>query len=122
MAARKKKTPPKNSQQAKPCRKCGGTEFLSQMRNVSIDIGWNLTHLNAVAPCSMCTKCGNKTVTIDAKVGDLSGLIADPDIVAMRQQQAAAAAAANAGAPKKKGAKKKGAKKKATKKKAGRRK
>ena len=120
MAARKKKTPPQKSQ-VNPCRKCGGTEFLSQMRNVSIDIGWNLTHLNAVAPCSMCTKCGNKTVTIDAKVGDLSGLIADPDIVAMRQRQAAAAAAADAGAPKKKATKKKGAKKKATKKKAGRR-
>lgn len=57
------------------CRKCGNHESVTQLRKVVVDVGWALTQIHAIAPCVMCTKCGNNTVTVNAKIGDLAGLV-----------------------------------------------
>lgn len=61
------------------CQKCGCTELVTQLRKVTVDIGWKMTQMHAIAPARMCTKCGNLTVTINAAVGDLAGLVPEPD-------------------------------------------
>lgn len=60
------------------CQKCGCTELITQLRKVTVDIGWKMTQLHAIAPARMCTKCGNLTVVINASVGDLAGLVPEP--------------------------------------------
>lgn len=99
-----------------PCRKCGGTDFVTQLRKVQVDIGWKMTQIHAIAPANMCTKCGNLTVTLNATIGDLANLVPDPDAVERLKQ------AAMAGVEGQRGAAKKGTRKKATKKKAAKRK
>ncbi len=61
------------------CQKCGCTELVTQLRKVVVDVGWKMTQLHAIAPARMCTKCGNLTVTINAVIGDLAGLVPEPD-------------------------------------------
>lgn len=112
------------------CRKCGNGEFITQLRKVAVDIGWKLTQIHAVAPCSFCTKCGNLSVNLNATIGDLANLVPDPDYVeaqlqAQKEQAAVVKKAAAAKAKRDKAAKAKrdktaaeiGAKKKAGKKK-----
>lgn len=94
MATKRKKTPaapvvPAAPAQIEQCQKCGCTELITQLRKVAVDIGWKLTQIHAIAPCKMCTKCGNTTVTINANIGDLANLVPDPDAVKQLQQQAA---------------------------------
>ena len=62
------------------CQKCGCTELVTQLRKVLVDIGgWKMTQMYAIAPVRMCTKCGNLTVTMNAVIGDLAGLVPEPD-------------------------------------------
>lgn len=62
-----------------PCQKCGSADVITQLRRVVVDVGWKLTQIRAIAPCQMCTRCGNNTVTVTAVVGDLANLVPDPD-------------------------------------------
>lgn len=62
------------------CRKCGCTTLITQLRHVHLDVGWTSTQLDAIAPCKMCSKCGNLTVVINAVVGDLAALVPDPAV------------------------------------------
>ena len=72
------------------CLKCGGVEFVSQLRSVQVDVGWKQTQIHAVAPTNMCTKCGHLSVTLNAQIGDLANLVPDTAAVErLRQQQAA---------------------------------
>ena len=57
------------------CRKCKHTERAVQLRNVTVTVGWKASALACVSPCVMCTKCGDTTVVVDAKVGDLVDLV-----------------------------------------------
>ena len=62
------------------CQKCGCTKLVTQLRKVLVDIGgWKMTQMYAIAPVRMCTKCGNLTVTMNAVIGDLAGLVPEPD-------------------------------------------
>lgn len=102
MAARKKKVvqpeaPPAVPEQQGPvCGKCGCTEVLTQLRKVTVEVGWPLTVIHAVSPCRVCTKCGNSTVTVNATIGDFAGLVPDPETVAVKQAEAQRQAAAQA--------------------------
>ncbi len=106
--------PPKQS-----CRKCGCEDMITQLRKVVVDVGWKSTQIHAVAPCQMCTKCGNTVVIVNATVGELANLVPDPEFVAAQKKAAVAQAKALAkqnkmaavqqktGAAKRKGNKKK---------------
>lgn len=121
MAAKKKrqiKATPPSQPPARPqqCQKCGCAELITQLRNVGVDIGWKATQIGAIAPCQMCTKCGNTTVTLNANIGDLADLIPDPDSARVKFaqakiQDAKEQAAAPANPSKKKAVKKKAVKK-----------
>ncbi len=75
--------------QAPVCRKCGGGQMITQLREVTVTVGWKATIIHAVAPCQVCTKCGDATVHVNADVGAFAGLIPDPETVAARQRQQA---------------------------------
>ncbi len=67
------------------CRKCGHHEASRQLRVVLVDIGWKQSQWYGVAPALMCTKCGNKTVSVEADIRDLAGLVPEQHPDAMRQ-------------------------------------
>ena len=73
---------PQAAPPAPRCPQCGGDNFITQLRKVLVDVGWKLTQVYAVAPCQMCAKCGKLTVTINADIGEIAGLVPDPDMVA----------------------------------------
>lgn len=89
MAAKRKPSKKKTAAAAEPeppqpppaplytCRKCGNHESVTQLRKVVVDVGWAITQIHAIAPCVMCSKCGNNTVTVNARIGDLAGLVPD---------------------------------------------
>ena len=73
--------PPEPQEFLYTCRKCGNHESVTQLRKVVVDIGWKLSQINSIAPCMMCTKCGHCTVSVNASIGDLAGLV--PDMTAL---------------------------------------
>ena len=57
------------------CAKCNHDECSTQLRFVKVTIGWGRAQVGVVAPVKMCTKCGEKYVTLNTEVGDLVGLV-----------------------------------------------
>ena len=53
------------------CRKCRHTECARQMRHVAVAVGSTAHIMRTVAPCRMCTKCGDLTVALNADIADL---------------------------------------------------
>lgn len=84
-AARAAKQQAKQSQQAQDesvtrCSKCKGTKWETSLRKVLVTVGWKESQIHTIAPVQMCTKCGNTNVTLACDVGDMAGLIPDPDM------------------------------------------
>lgn len=71
---------------AQTCQKCGCDQLVTQLRHVKVDVGSPQTQMYAIAPAQMCSKCGNLTVTVNADIGGLAGLIPDPDVAKAAKQ------------------------------------
>lgn len=72
-----------------PCAKCGSSEGVTQLRKVLVTVGWRMTQINAVAPARMCLKCGHTVCHIETQVGELAGLVPEPQATVAPQTQQA---------------------------------
>lgn len=57
------------------CKQCGGLDFVMQLREVTVRVAWAHSAMSSVAPCSMCTKCGDHTVVTEVKIGKFVDLV-----------------------------------------------
>lgn len=63
------------SKQKYKCGKCGHTECAEQLRRVKVTVGWDQLAMSGIAPCRMCTKCGDITVGYVFEFGEYVDLV-----------------------------------------------
>lgn len=57
------------------CGHCKSTEFNTHLREVTATVGWKASEMKTIAPCTMCSRCGNLTVPVDVKIGKFMNLV-----------------------------------------------
>jgi len=57
------------------CKKCGHSENAMHLREVSVSLGWTSSTVRTVAPCSMCSRCGDLSVHAEITIGKFMNLI-----------------------------------------------